>query len=59
MVWQLLVDAMSEQTPPTKKERAEADLEATKRHLDDMRRLVFDSPHQDETEPRDDTFSKN
>ena len=58
-VWQLIVDAATETTPPTKKERVEAELEATKRHLDDMRHLVFDSPHQEHEEPEDGTFGKN
>jgi len=44
-VWQLLIDAMAENTPPTKKERVEAELEATKYHLEDMRQLVLGGKH--------------
>lgn len=41
-IWQLLVDAITESTPPTKKEVVEAQLESVKYHLEDMRKLVFD-----------------
>jgi hypothetical protein len=51
-----IVNAMAGTTPPMKQERVEAELDATKRHLADMRRLVFEAPHQ---EHEDDTFSKN
>jgi hypothetical protein len=51
-----IVNAIAGTTPPMKKERMEAELDATKCHLADMRRLVFDAPHQ---EQEDDTFSKN
>ena len=58
--WQVIVDAAPETTPPTKKERVEAELDATKRHLAHMRRMVFDlPPHQEHEEPEDDTFNKN
>jgi hypothetical protein len=43
-VWQLIVDAIAEKTPPSKKEALGAELSATKFHLEDMRRLVFDQP---------------
>lgn len=39
-VWQLLVDAMTETTPPSKKERIEGELEATQFHLQDLRTLL-------------------
>lgn len=40
-VWQMIVDAVAEKTPPTKKEALNAELGATKFHLEDMRALVF------------------
>jgi len=40
--WQLLVDAITDTTPPTKKQAVEAELNATRVHLEDMRSLVFD-----------------
>lgn len=40
-VWQMIVDAVAEKTPPTKKEALSAELDATKFHLEDMRALVF------------------
>jgi len=58
-IWQEIVNALTETTPPVKKERVEAELDATKRHLADMRRLVFDAPRQEHEEPEDETFSKN
>lgn len=45
-VWQLLVDAITDSTPPTKKEVVEAQLESVKYHLEDMRKLVFEKPKQ-------------
>lgn len=39
-VWQILVDAMTQTTPPTKKERIEGELEATLFHLQDLRSLL-------------------
>ena len=41
-VWQMLVDATTETTPPTKREVIDSELKATKYHLEDMRRLIFD-----------------
>lgn len=38
---QAISDAFVEAVPPTKQERVEAELEATKRHLEDLRRIVF------------------
>lgn len=40
-VWQILSNAISESTPPIKKEIIESELKATKYHLEDMRKLVF------------------
>ena len=40
-VWELIVNAISEVTPPLKKEVVDAELTATKFHLEDMRKLVF------------------
>lgn len=40
-ILQALVDAVSEQVHPVKKEVADAELKATKFHLEDMRKLVF------------------
>jgi len=40
--WQLLVDAITETTPPTKKEAIGAELVATKYHLEDMRKIAFE-----------------
>jgi hypothetical protein len=51
-----IVNAMAGTTPPMKKERVEAALDATTRHVADMRRLVIDAPHQEQA---DDTCSKN
>lgn len=39
---QVFVDALTDKIPPTKKEVVEGILEATKFHLEDMRKLVFD-----------------
>jgi hypothetical protein len=39
--WQLLVDAITDTTPPTKKQAVDAELVATKYHLEDMRKLIF------------------
>jgi len=36
-----IVDAFTEKVPPTKRERVEAELEATKYHLEDMRKLAL------------------
>lgn len=41
LVWQKIVDAIADKVPPTKKEAIDAELLATKFHLEDMRRLVF------------------
>ena len=40
MVWQLIVDAMSKETPPTQKLQTEGKLEATQYHLEDLRKLL-------------------
>ena len=37
---QIFVDALIEKTPPSKKERIEGELEATKFHLADLRKLL-------------------
>ena len=42
-VWELIVNAITDTTPPLKKEVLDAELMATKYHLADMRRLVFDN----------------
>lgn len=39
-VWQLLSNAISETTPSVKKERIEGELESTKYHLEDLRKLL-------------------
>ena len=39
--WNILALAIGEYEPPIEKDVAEADLKATKYHLEDMRRLVF------------------
>jgi len=39
--WNMLALAIGEYEPPIEKDVAEADLKATKYHLEDMRRLVF------------------
>jgi len=47
-VWQMIVDAIAQKTPPSKKEAVDAELTATKFHLEDMRHLVFsqsEEPH--------------
>ena len=41
-VWELIVNAITDTTPPLKKEILDAELTATKYHLGDMRRLVFE-----------------
>ena len=38
---QALVDGLTAKVPPTKREVVEAELEATKRHLADMRAMAF------------------
>lgn len=40
-IWQMIVDAAAETTPPIKKEAVDAELKATLYHLEDMRKLVF------------------
>ena len=40
-VWELIVNAITEVTLPLKKEVLDAELTATKFHLEDMRQLVF------------------
>ncbi len=45
-VWQMIVDAIAEKTPPSKKEALDAELTATKYHLEDMRQLVFNQPEE-------------
>lgn len=40
-VWELIVNAIAQVTPPLKKEVLDAELSATKFHLSDMRKLVF------------------
>lgn len=42
-VWELIVNAIAEKTPPLKKEVVDAELSATKFHLEDMRKLVFEA----------------
>ncbi len=40
-VWEQFVEAITEVQPPMKKEVVDAELKATKKHLQDFRRLVF------------------
>jgi hypothetical protein len=37
----LIVDAIVEKTPPAVKERISGELEATKYHLEDLRKLIL------------------
>jgi len=53
-VWQLIVDAIAEKTPPAKKEALDAELAATKYHLEDMRQLVFSQPEEPHVHTYDD-----
>jgi len=41
---QKIIDAFSKEVPPTKKVELDAELKATKYHLEDMRKLVFEDP---------------
>jgi hypothetical protein len=41
MLWGLLVDAITDTTPPLRKQVVDAELSATKYHLEDMRKIVF------------------
>ena len=47
MIWQQIVDAIATEVTPTKQEVVDAELLATKYHLEDMRKLVF------KTKPKD------
>jgi hypothetical protein len=39
-LWQDIVDAMVKQTPPRQQERIEGELDSTKYHLEDLRKLL-------------------
>ena len=50
-VWELIVNAIAEKTPPLKKEVLDAELSATKFHLEDMRKLVFEDKNEIKLDP--------